>query len=251
MKLRKIIFRLHLTAGVGAGAVILVMSATGVLLAVERQTVALAERDIPTVTPPASDAPRLSLDALVAKTRETVPEGAPSGIPLVADPAATAMVNFDRERTVFVDPYTGTVRGNGVTATRSFFRTVVDRHRWLGTDADSRAIGRAATGACNAAFMVLVMSGFYLWWPRRWTRLALKSVTIPRLSLSGKPRAWNWHSAVGFWSAPALLCMTVTGLMISHQWAGHLIYTLSGGQLPPPQRPGVPSLANAQLLFRL
>jgi uncharacterized iron-regulated membrane protein len=53
MNLRKIIFWLHLTAGVLAGTVILVMSATGVLLAFERQIVAFAERGIRTVAPPA------------------------------------------------------------------------------------------------------------------------------------------------------------------------------------------------------
>ena len=86
MKLRKIIFWLHLTAGVVAGTVILVMSVTGVLLAFERQIVAFAERDTLTVTPPASDAPRLSLDILVAKARETVPAGAALGYHLVGRP---------------------------------------------------------------------------------------------------------------------------------------------------------------------
>ena len=237
MKLRKIIFWLHLTAGVVAGTVILVMSVTGVLLAFERQIVAFAEGDTRTVTPPASDAPRLSLDTLVAIARETVPAGAASGITLSADPTAATVVNFGREQTVFVDPYSRAVRDNAVTTTRDFFRVVTDWHRWLGTDADSREIGRAVTGACNAAFMVLVMSGFYLWWPRRWTRVALKSVTIPSLTLRAKPRDWNWHNAVGFWSAPVLLFITVTGLVISYQWAGNLIYTLTGSEPPPPQRP--------------
>jgi uncharacterized iron-regulated membrane protein len=244
MKLRKIIFWLHLTAGVLAGTVILVMSVTGVLLAFERQIVAFAERDTRTVTPPTSDAPRLSLNALVAKAREIVPAGAPSGITLSADPAAATMVNFGREQTVFVDPYTGALRGNGVMATRDFFRVVTDWHRWLGTDADNREIWRAVTGACNAAFMVLVMSGFYLWWPRRWTRLALRAVIFPSLTLHGKPRDWNWHNAVGFWSAPVLLFITVTALMISYQWAGNLIYTLTGSEPPPtPQRPSTSSTA--------
>jgi uncharacterized iron-regulated membrane protein len=237
MKLRKSIFWLHLTAGVVVGSVILVMSVTGVLLAFERQIVAYAERDMLTVTSTASDAPRLSLDILVAKARETVPLGTPSGITLSADPTAAPMVNFGREHTVFVDPYTGTVRGNGNTATRDFFRVVTDWHRWLGADVDSRETWRAVTGACNAAFMVLVMSGFYLWWPRRWTRIALKSVTIPSLTLRGKPRDWNWHNIVGFWSAPVLLFITVTGLVISYQWAGNLIYTLTGSEPPPLQRP--------------
>jgi uncharacterized iron-regulated membrane protein len=238
MNLRKIIFWLHLTAGVLAGTVILVMSATGVLLAFERQIVAFAERDIRTVAPPASDAPRLSLDTMVAKARDMVPEGTPSSITVSADPTVATMVNFGREQTLFVDPYTGAVQGNEATATRAFFRVVTDWHRWLGTKDDSREIGRAVTGACNAAFTVLVMSGFYLWWPRRWTRLALRAVTIPSTTLRGKPRDWNWHNTIGFWSAPALLCITVTGLVISYQWAGNLIYTLTGSEPPPtPQRP--------------
>jgi uncharacterized iron-regulated membrane protein len=239
MRLRKIIFWLHLMSGVVAGTVILVMSVTGVLLAFEHQIVAFAERDTRTVTPPASDVPRLSLDSLVTNARETVPAGTLSGITLSADPTAATVVNFGREQTVFVDPYTGAVRGKGGMATRDFFRVVTDWHRWLGTDADSRELGRAMTGACNAAFMVLVMSGFYLWWPRRWTRLALKTVTIPRRTLRGKPRDWNWHNVVGFWSAPVLLFITVTGLVISYQWAGNLIYILTGSEPPPPPQRAV------------
>ena len=238
MKLHKIIFWLHLTAGVVAGTVILVMSVTGVLLAFERQIIAFAERDIRTVKPPVAGTPRLSLDTVVVKARNTVREGAPLAVTLAADPTTAAMINLGREQTVFVDPYTGAVRGNGATATRRFFHAVTDWHRWLGTHGDSRAIGRAVTGASNAAFTGLVISGFYLWWPRRWTRLALNAVTIPRLTLHGKPRDWNWHNAIGFWSAPILLCMTVTGLVISYQWAGNLIYALTGSE-PPPQRPVV------------
>jgi uncharacterized iron-regulated membrane protein len=237
MKLRKIIFWMHLTAGVLAGTVILVMSVTGALLAFERQIIAFAEGDLRTVTPPALGAPRLSLDIQVANARGAIPTGTATGITLAADPTAATMINFGREQTVFVDPYTGVVRGDGWTTTRDFFRVVTDWHRWLGTHGDNREIGRAVTGTCNAAFVVLVMSGFYLWWPRRWTRVALKSVTLPSLSLKGKARDWNWHNAVGFWSAPVLLFITVTGLVISYQWAGNLIYTLTGSEPPPPQRP--------------
>jgi uncharacterized iron-regulated membrane protein len=236
MKLRKIIFWLHLTAGVVAGTIILVMSVTGVLLAFERQIVAFAEREARVVRLPSPNAPRLSLETIVAKAREETHGQALSGITLLADPAAAVILSFGREHTVFADPYTGAIQAKGSTATRDFFRVVTDWHRWLGTDGDSREIGRAVTGACNAAFIVLVMSGFYLWWPRRWTRLALQAVSIPSLTLRGKPRDWNWHNAVGFWSAPVLLCITITGLVMSYQWAGNLIYTLTGSEPPPPQR---------------
>ena len=179
MTVRKVIFWLHLTAAVVAGVVILVMSVTGVLLAFERQVTTFVERDTLTVRIPASGTPRLGLDTLMAKARETTSDATPSGITLHADPAAAAMVNFGREQTVFVDPYTGAVLGHGATTVRGFFLVVTDWHRWLGASGESRKTGRAVTGACNAAFAVLVVSGFYLWWPRRWTRLALRAVTIP------------------------------------------------------------------------
>jgi len=237
MRLRKFIFWLHLAAGVVAGSVIFMMSVTGVLLAFERQIVAFAERHIRTVQPPTSDAPRLGLDALVSKARESLPEGLPTNVTLSAHPTTAALISFGREQVVLADPYTGAVLGEGSTTLRGFFRVVTDWHRWLGTQGESREIGRAVTGACNAAFVVLVVSGFYLWWPRRWTRVTLKAVTVPSLKLHRKPRDWNWHNAVGFWSAPALFCIALTGVVMSYQWANNLIYTLTGSEPPPiPQR---------------
>ena len=114
---------------------------------------------------------------------------------------------------------------------------MTDWHRWLGTEGESRDVGRAITGACNTAFVVMVITGFYLWWPRRWTRQALKAVMVPNLTLRGKPRDWNWHNTAGFWSASVLLCITLTGLVMSYQWANDLLYTLTGN-VPPPRPPG-------------
>jgi uncharacterized iron-regulated membrane protein len=235
--LRKVVFWLHLVAGVVAGSVIFVMSVTGVLLAFERQIVAFTERHTRTVQPPATDAPRLGLDALVSKAREALPEGPPTNVTLSAHPTTAALINFGREQVVLIDPYTGAVLGEGATTLRGFFRVVTDWHRRLGTQGESREIGRAVTGACNAVFVVLVISGFYLWWPRRWTRVALKAVTVPSLTLRSKARDWNWHNAVGFWSAPALFCIALTGVVMSYQWANNLIYILTGSEPPPiPQR---------------
>ena len=231
--LRQIIFWLHLVTGVMAGLVIGVMSVTGVLLAFERQIVAFAERDVRTVQPPASGVPRLDLDILVTKARAAVPEGKLSGVMLRADPTAPVVVNFGRERAVFVNPYSGAVLGDGAKTLRDFFHMVTDWHRWLGTEGESRDIGRASTGAGNTAFVVMVVTGVYLWWPRRWTRQALQAVMAPNLRLRGKPRDWNWHNTAGFWSASILICMTLTGLVMSYQWANDLLYTLTGSTPPP------------------
>ncbi len=236
MKLRTLIFWLHLTAGVVAGSVILMMSVTGVLLAFERQIVAATERSLRTVQPPASDAPRLGLDAAVARARQAVPDGMPTSVTLHADPTATIAVAFESERLVFVNPYTGAVQGEGATRLRRTFHALTDWHRWLGMHGEGRATGRMITGVCNAAFVVLIVTGLYLWWPRRWRLSAFRAVTQPSLRLRGRARDWNWHNTVGFWSAPALLVIALTGLVMSYQWASNLLYTLTGSEPPTPQR---------------
>ena len=104
LQLRQVIFWLHLVTGIIAGLVIVVMSITGVLLAFERQILESAERHLRTVQPPASGAPRLDLDAILAKARAAEPEGRPSGVTLRAGATEAVLVNFGRERAVFVDP---------------------------------------------------------------------------------------------------------------------------------------------------
>ena len=112
---------------------------------------------------------------------------------------------------------------------------------WARTD-ESRAIGRAVTGACNLAFLFLVVSGFYLWWPRKWTKSVGRAIVIPRIKLRGKARDFNWHNSIGFWSAPILFILVLSAVTLSYTWAGDLLYRLTGSEPPPAraaaQRPG-------------
>lgn len=232
MRLRKAVFWLHLIAGVVAGLVILVMSVTGVLLAYERQITAWADRGYRSA-PPSEGASRLSVEALLGKLRETEPTATPSGVTVRSDAAAPVAINFGRERTVFMNPYTGAVLGEGSKGVRSFFRTMVSWHRWLGASGENRATGKAITGACNLAFLVLVVTGFYLWWPRNWRLSTVKAVSVPNLQLKGKARDFNWHNAIGLWSAPALFFIVLTAVVISYPWASDLLYRMTGNEPPP------------------
>lgn len=219
---------MHLAAGLVAGVVILIMSVTGVLLAFERQIVEWAERDY-RFLPQSGE--RQSIENLLAG----LPAQGVTGITLRSDPAAATVVNFGRERVLFVHPSTGAVLGEGAKRVRGFFHIVTDLHRWLGAHGENRAVGRAVTGACNTAFVVLVVSGIYLWWPRQWSRRALAGITWFKGGLSGRARDWNWHNTIGFWSAPVLVLITLTGMLISYPWATSLLYRMTGNEPPPPR----------------
>lgn len=236
---RNILFWVHLAAGTVAGLVILVMSVTGALIAFEPQIVDFAERGVRNVTPPAPDAQRLNMETIVTKGRETFPEVPPSGVSMGSEPTSSAAVSFGREGTIFVNPYTGDVLGKG-SKVHKLMHEIEDWHRWLG----SREIGRPITGLSNAAFLILVITGFYLWWPRRWAGTTLKTVTRFNPRLQGKARDWNRHNVIGFWCAPVLLVITLTGLVMSYQWANNLLYRIAGNEPPPPQE----AVASAQPL---
>ena len=233
MKLRTVIFWMHLPAGVLAGAIILIMSVTGALLAYEKQITAWA--DGYTVAPPPARAARLPLETLLARVREARPDANPSGLTLRADPTAPAVVQLGRESMLVLDPYTGAVLGEGSKKARAFFRSVTDWHRWLATSTDSRAVGRGITGAGNLLFLFIVLSGLYLWWPDQWTRSVLRSIALFRFGLRGKARDFNWHNVIGFWSFLPLFFVVACAVPMSYPWANDLVYRLVGDE-PPARR---------------
>ncbi|MXY98196.1 MAG: PepSY domain-containing protein [Gemmatimonadetes bacterium] len=232
--IRKTIFWIHLTSGVVTGIVILIMSVTGVLLTFQSQIVDYANRDYTTIHPPHPGAERLDLDAVLTAVRDVESEAAPTSVTIRPDPAEAYVVRFGRAKTVFVDPYTGHVRGEGNIAVRDFLREIVYWHRWFGAEGENRAVARAVTGACNLAFCLLTITGLYIWWPRRWTFAAFKAVFLPNFKVKGKARDFNWHNAFGIWCLPALFLISLSGVVISYRWAGNLVYTLTGTE--PPQR---------------
>jgi uncharacterized iron-regulated membrane protein len=232
--LRTIVFWLHLASGVVAGAVILVMSVTGTLLTFQQQVLLRIERAQRLVVEPGPSVVRLDADTLIDRARAAVPGAQPTGLTLESSRTAAATVALGAAGNVYVNPYTGEVLGSGSIRARAFYRSVTAWHRYLSMTGDRRAVGRAITGACNAAFLVLAMSGLYLWWPRQWTWRHVAPVLWFRRRLRGRARDFNWHNAIGFWCAPVLVVLTASGMVISYAWAGNLVYTLTGSQRPAP-----------------
>ena len=234
MNPRKLLFWTHLTCGVVAGMVILIMSVTGVLLTYQRQIIAWCDMRAYQTGPPSPAATRLPVDALVAKVGEAMSGPTAMTVTLRSDPAAPASVT-QGQRTLFINSYTGDVLGEGAPGVRAFFRRVTDWHRWLGASDENRATARTITGAANLVFFVIVVSGPFLWWPRKFTRTQLRSIGWFKGGLSSRARDFNWHNTIGIWCALPLLVIVWGGVVISYPWATNLVYRLAGEQPPPPR----------------
>jgi uncharacterized iron-regulated membrane protein len=233
---RTLIFWLHLAAGLIAGSIVLIMSVTGVLLMYEQQIIEWAERDLRPATPPPGTA-RLGVEQLLAAAA-VQPGASPTAVTVKADPEAPVQVSLGRERSVFVDPFTGRVLGEGSKRVREVMHVVTDWHRWLGVEGEGRDTARKITGACNLAFLFLVVSGFYLWVPRRWTRRQVRNVAWFRGGLSGKARDFNWHNTIGLWVFVPLFVVVLSAVFISYPWAGDLLYRALGEKVEPRREGG-------------
>jgi len=146
MSIRKVFFWMHLGAGFLAGVVIFIMCVTGVLLSFERQIANWSERDVRRVAPPAG-VERMPLDLLLplAMANESA---APTNVTWHPVRDSTVEISFGRERTLFLNPFSGERLGEGSQRLRAFFTSVEGWHRWLGAGINSRPAfrsgGRAA-----------------------------------------------------------------------------------------------------------
>jgi uncharacterized iron-regulated membrane protein len=233
---RSTIFWIHLLCGLGAGLVVLMMSVTGVILTYERQMLAWAERT--TYPPPAPGAKRMPLEQLAAAAKLHRPEFVPTTITLRNEADAPVVLGAGRSGTLLVDPYSGAVADPGSEGLRRFFAAVTGWHRWFNAAGENRAAARAITGASNLAFLFLVLSGIYLWFPRVFKWAAFRA----RLLFNGKAgtakaRDFNWHHVFGIWSAIPLAVVVATAVVFSYPWANALVYRLAGEE---PRAPAAP-----------
>jgi uncharacterized iron-regulated membrane protein len=210
------------------------MCVTGILLSYEKQITYWANTRNHNAEPPNAEAKRIPLQTLLQNARDAK-KAEPSAITLRSEATAPAEVSFGREGLLFLNSYSGQVLGEGSPGVRNFFRHVTDWHRWLGAQGENRNIARAITGACNLGFFFLVVSGFFLWWPQRFSRNALRNITWFRRGLPGKARNFNWHNTIGFWSAVPLFIVVLSAVVISYTWAGNLVYRIVG-ETPPARR---------------
>lgn len=241
---RKVLFWTHLVAGATGAIVIFIMCVTGAILSFEKNIVEFAERGEQRVASAAGE--RLPISRLVASATAAKPDAKPASITISADPTSSATVSLGREGRLFIDPYTGEVLGEGNASLRGFFATTTSLHRWLAMEGDGRAWGKAITGFFNAMFLVLAVTGLYIWMPRKLSFRSIKPVLWFRRTHTGKARDFNWHNVTGFWCSLVLIVLTATGMVISYRWASDLVYTLTGNEAPTQQARSEPSKPAAE-----
>ena len=234
---RRALFWAHLTCGVTAGLLILLMSVTGVLLAYERQVVdSAAQRNR---VEPVPGTARLDADTLAGIARTALPSNARVSLIFNSDPAQPVVAQAGRDLSLLLDPYTGAVIDDASASWRGFFRIVENWHRWLGGKPQSTRAN--LLDFANLLFLFIIASGIYLWLPAVWRWRTLRGLMLFQTRyVNARVRDFNWHHVFSFWMLLPLFVIALSGVVMSYGWANNLVYAAFGEQAP--QRGGPPGL---------
>jgi uncharacterized iron-regulated membrane protein len=243
---RTVLFWAHLSIGVTAGLVILLISATGVLLTYQRQLIEWSDR-VPAARSPSAGATPLGMDELLARLAASASHPpAPFSVAVRNDPDAPVVVSAGADVVLLINTYTGAVIGDGGTL-RPLFRAITDWHRWIGrAPGQARDVARSVTGAANLAFFVLLLSGSYLWLPRVWSWRAVRPLVWFRWAGTARARHFNWHHVVALWCFVPLIVIIASGVVMSYGWANALVYRVAGETPPAVQARPTPDRSAAR-----
>ena len=210
--MRKALFNLHFFGALVGAVFVIILGLTGSVMAFEDELDRLTHPHLFRVVPTGSPLP---LTELSARATAAVPGArvVAYGLPTASGRSVSVIL---AGTTVYVNPYTGEVLG-----TRSG-PTLLGQIHQLHLRLLAGNVGRTIVSWAGALMIVLVISGFYLWWP-------VKRVSIAR---TGGRRTWfDVHNAVGVFAFVFLLLLALTGVVIGFESVTTpLLFKMTGSQ---------------------
>ena len=210
--MRRLILNIHLVIGLIAGAFVIVLGATGGILAFEPELDRLLHRGTSYVRPGGKTFSLVEMGRVISREYP--------GEPIVAyllSPEANSPTQVILSRgIVSVNQYTGEILG--VRAPGQSFLGLV---RALHVRLAAGNVGRFIVKWCSLAILISLFSGLYLWWP------------VKRMRIGGtrwSARFWyDLHSSVGFYTLLPMLVLAGTGTVIGfEEQAAVMIAQLTG-----------------------
>jgi uncharacterized iron-regulated membrane protein len=223
--MRRTLIVLHRWTALIVGIVLFVTAASGATLVFEGAIDRGLHPELWRVTPAGAPLP---LDTLVARVAARFPDRPVSSVSIshVPDRAWTMGAGGV---SVFVDPYTGAIKGTRTSAESQ--ATLARRLHVLHVELFAGKIGRAVVGAATIVAFFLVITGMILWWPD-------KLIAI-HTAASWKRVNFDLHHALGIFASIVLLIITASGLVIHYDALTRAVKSLDAG--PPPPTPAQPA----------
>ncbi|MGJ8667191.1 MAG: PepSY-associated TM helix domain-containing protein [Patiriisocius sp.] len=227
MTFKKFIFQLHKILGLTTGAVVFIVAITGCCWAFRDEIESLSD-DYKKVAP--------QNDAILTPTKakelaeEIFPNNTVHGTLFKKRSDAIEVIFYDAEpefyQSVFLNPYSGKVIqvDNHLTG---FFAFILKGHirLWL-----PKEIGEQIVGASILIFIIIIISGFILWIPKKRKNLKQRLKFNWKKTTRWKRKNFDLHTIVGFYVCFLALILAFTGSMMSYNWLKYVVYKSTGGE---------------------
>ena len=245
MKIKKVIGQVHLYLGLSSGLVILIVSITGCLWVFQEELRPLFYADRMYVDAPPS---AQRLPASLLKQRAEAALGNQYHADRMYIPAKaeeSVYVQFRKFNTgeedggspffytdyveyfyrVYLNPYTGEVIRIENTKWE-FFNVVLWIHFSLLL---SYPIGHLIVGYAVLIFVVMLITGLILWWPRNKAAAKQRFWFRWKATTRWKRKNYDLHNIAGFYALTIALLIALTGLVWAFDWVGESIQWLANG----------------------
>ena len=215
---KKVILFCHRWLGFISGLVVFIVSITGCIFCFQDEIQdAIYDYRIVQNT----GKPYLQPSQLIDEVTKAYPKASSNYIYYYgAERPAGVLANMGKEgfEYVFLDPYTGKITYHEKPQT-NFFIIVEYIHLYLLLPP---AIGKWIVGVSVIIFMVIMVTGLILWWPKRKSDRK-RSFTI---KWGGRWRRVNYdlHNVLGFYATAIAMILAVTGLAIAFEPVSRAIY---------------------------
>ncbi|MFD1871680.1 PepSY-associated TM helix domain-containing protein [Hymenobacter bucti] len=229
MTFRKAIGKLHLWLGLASGLIVLIVSLSGAVF--------VFQDDIRDLTQPwrkveVQARPMLLPSVLQATATKAQPGFTASWTTYNGPDRSTAVYLSKGEEVyyAFLNPYTGQLLKVQNLKT-DFFTIVQYLHMYLLLPP---AIGKWVVDIAVITFVIMLVSGLVLWWPRN--KAARKQRFSVKWEASPKRRTYDLHNVLGFYASALALVIALSGLCISYEWLMNGISTaVNGGRSIAPE----------------
>lgn len=215
---RRVLFQVHLWAGIGTGLYVLLTSLTGSAVVFRNEIFrAFTPRAVVEIT-----GERLTDDQLKAAALRVYPDRKvnailrprrnrriPDAVP-IENQAVEIWLNRDDSTSIrrLFDPYTGEDLKSATSQVIVAVAWIADLH----VNLLNGERGRVVNGLAAVLFTIVAATGLIVWWPgiKSWRR----SMTVQWKS-NWKRFNWDLHSGIGIWTVLFVLMWGGTGIVVS------------------------------------
>lgn len=121
---------------------------------------------------------------------------------------------------LYFNPYSGKFLKKESTED-DFFVIIENLHMYLWLPPE---IGKQVVGIATIIFILMLISGIVLWWPKK--RKDLKNRIKIKWNAKWRRVNYDWHNVTGFYISSLVLIIALTGLTFSYEWMHKTMYVV-------------------------